>query len=82
MNKTILTIISTAFISTIFLQASSKVEIITNDSSSITINDNKSKVTIKKCQEYLGLENYNFINKIYSDKNVALLKCEKELSNK
>ena len=79
MKKTILTIISTAFISVIIAQASSKVEVITNDTSSVTLKEKKSKITIKECKEYLGIENYNFINEIYSDKNTALLKCEEEL---
>jgi len=79
MKKTILTIISTSFISTVFVQASSKVEVITNDTSSVIIKEKMSKITIKECQEYLGIENYNFINEIYSDKKTALLKCEEEL---
>ena len=79
MKKTILIIISTAFISTIFVQASSKVEVITNETSVVNINEKKSKVTIEECKKYLGLENYNFINEIYSDGNVALAKCKKEI---
>ncbi len=79
MKKTILTIISTTFISTIFVQASSKVEVITNDTSSVKIKQMESKVTIEECKKYLGIENYNFINEIYSNENTALLKCQEEL---
>ncbi|MAD42096.1 MAG: hypothetical protein CL623_06855 [Arcobacter sp.] len=79
MKKTILTIISTSFISTIFVQASSKIEVITNDTSSEEIKLVKSKVTIEECKKYLGIENYNFINEIYSNGNTALLKCKEEL---
>ena len=79
MKKMILTIISTAFISTIFVQASSKVEVITNNTSNVKIKQMESKVTIEECKKHLGLENYNFINELYSDGNVALLKCKEEL---
>lgn len=79
MKKRVLTIISIAFITAIFAQASSKVEVLTNKTPVINMNEKKSKVTIKECKKYLGLENYNFINEIYSDGNVALSKCEKEL---
>lgn len=79
MKKRVLTIISTAFIFAICAQASSKVEMITNETASVNISEKKSKVTIEECKKYLGLENYNFINEIYSDGNVALAKCEKEL---
>ncbi|MAC83900.1 MAG: hypothetical protein CL624_07170 [Arcobacter sp.] len=79
MKKTIITIISTAFISTLSVHASSKVEVVTNETSAININQKKSNVTIDECKKYLGLENYNFIIEIYSDENIALLKCEQEL---
>lgn len=79
MKKKVLTIISTAFLFAVCSQASSKVEVVTNKTSAININQKKSKVTIDECKKYLGLENYNFIIEIYNDENIALLKCEQEL---
>ena len=79
MKKKVFTIISIAFIFAMYSEAFSKVEVVINKTSMIKLNDKKSKVTIQECQKYLGLENYNFINEIYSDKNVALLKYEEEL---
>ena len=79
MKKRVLTIISIALITAISTQASSKVEVLTNKTPAVKMNDIKSKVTIQECKKYLGLENYNFINEIYSDGNVALTKCKKEL---
>jgi hypothetical protein len=79
MKKRVLTIISIAFITASFTQASSKVEVLTNKTPVVNINEKKSKVTIEECKKHLVLENYNFINEIYSDGNVALAKCEKEI---
>ena len=79
MKKKVLIIISTAFLLAICSEASSKVEMITNKTSLVNINKIESKITIKECKKHLGLENYNFINKIYSDENVALSKCKEEL---
>jgi hypothetical protein len=79
MKKRVLKIISIAFITAISVQASSKVEVLTSKTPAVSMNDKKSKVTIAECKKYLGLENYNFINEIYSDGNVALTKCKKEL---
>lgn len=61
--------------------ASSKTEVITNKTASTLTKTaiKKNKVTEKECKQYLGVENYNFLNDVYSDKNVVISKCEEEL---
>ncbi len=79
MKKLILTIIATAFISTLSLQASSKVEVITNKTISIKMNKQKSNLTIDMCKKQLGIDNYNFIKEVYNDENIVMKKCKEAL---
>ncbi len=79
MKKLILAIISISFVCTLSAQTSSKVEVITNKTSSITMNEKKSKLTIEMCKKHLGLDNYNFMMEVYNDENMVIAKCKEAL---
>lgn len=80
MKKLISTMLIVSSISTLSLQASSKVEMITNETISVKMNDKKKEITEEECKKYLGVDNYNFINQVYNDKNIVMLKCKEEIN--
>lgn len=79
MKKLILSIISLAFITSFTLEASSKVEVVTNSTVSNKMIVKKKKISVQECKEYLGAENFKFINDVYNNQDVAMLKCEQEM---
>jgi hypothetical protein len=80
MKKLISTILLTTSISTLSLQASSKVEVITNETNSVKMNDKKREISEEECKKHLGVDNYNFLNQVYNDKNTVMLKCKEEFN--
>lgn len=79
MKKLILSIISLAFVASFTLEASSKVEVVTNSTVSNKMIVKKKKISVQECKEYLGAENFKFINDVYNNQDVAMLKCEQEM---
>jgi hypothetical protein len=80
MKKLILTIISVTFISSVYVQASSKVEMVTSKTSSIKMNQDKNALTIELCKKKMGIDNYNFIKEIFNDESVVMMKCTEALN--
>ena len=81
MKKLILTITTMAFVSTLSLQASSKVEVITANTASIKVNKNESKQLLEKCKKKIGLDNYKFMKDIFNNENIIITKCKEALAS-
>ena len=72
MKKLIFTIISTAFISSLYAQSLPKGDVITNKE--------KSNLTLELCRKKMGVDNFNFIKEVFNDENVLMMKCKEALS--
>lgn len=81
MKKLILTITAMAFVSTLSLQASSKVEVITANTASMKVNKNESKQLLEKCKKKIGLDNYKFMKDIFNNENIIITKCKEALAS-
>lgn len=72
MKKLIFTIISTAFISTLYAQSLQKVETITSEQKTVLI--------LEMCKKKMGTENFNFIKDVFKDETILIMKCKEALS--
>lgn len=79
MKKLILTIVSTAFICALSVQASPKAEVMEKNTSTKNMNDDKIKLTLEMCKKKIGIDNYNFMKDIFNDENIVMTKCKEAL---
>ncbi len=79
MKKLILTIVSTAFICALSVQASQKAEVMEKNTSTKNMNDDKIKLTLEMCKKKIGIDNYNFMKDIFNDENIVMAKCKEAL---